>query len=332
MNHFRLFLAVSLLCVALPVHAAVVPLVFPVEGGGRFIDDFNDGSGSGRLHHGIDIHAPQMTHVLAPVDGRIRWLNDTEPSYGWMLKLDGDDGNQYHFIHLNNDTPGTDDGRGGRQNAYAPGIESGVRVSKGQHIAYVGDSGNAESIGPHLHFEIRLSNGAAINPFESLIAALGGTAYSRTEESAGSADINTDRGISLAAAGERNCDSGTLIRSHASSAVYYCGADGRRYVFPNEKTYFTWYADFSGVKQITDAEMASIMIGGNVTYRPGVRLVKIQSDPKVYAVSKGGVLRPIPSASVASAHFGASWAKQIDDIPEAFFVNYTVGDPVSAVN
>ena len=66
-------------------------------------------------------------------------------------------------------------------------------------------------------------------------------------------------------------------------AVYYLGADGKRYVFPNQPTYNTWYPDFSGVQIVSSTEMSSYPIGGNVTYRPGVKLVKINTDPKVYA-------------------------------------------------
>ncbi len=124
------------------------------------------------------------------------------------------------------------------------------------------------------------------------------------------------------------CVSGELIKG-SGSAVYYCGADARRYVFPNQKTYGTWYPDFSGVRRITDAELASLPIGGNVTYRPGIRLVKITSDPKVYAVTAGGVLRPIASESVATALYGSAWAKSVDDISDAYFVNYLLGSPIT---
>src|SRR6266576_2699138 len=83
------------------------------------------------------------------------------------------------------------------------------------------------------------------------------------------------------------CTSGTLIKG-SLAAVYYCGADMKRYVFTNDKNYWTWYPDFSGVMNISDSDLASVQIGGNVTYRPGVKMVKIQSDPKVYALSHGG--------------------------------------------
>lgn len=114
------------------------------------------------------------------------------------------------------------------------------------------------------------------------------------------------------------------------SAVYYIGNDGKRYVFPTEKTYYTWYADFSGVKEIGATELASYRIGGNVTYRPGMKMVKITTDPKVYAVTKGGVLKEIASEAVAKALYGTTWNKQIDDVPDPFFINYKIGAKINA--
>ncbi len=117
--------------------------------------------------------------------------------------------------------------------------------------------------------------------------------------------------------------SGDLIRGQSFSAVYYMGADGFRYVFPNEKTYFTWYSNFDSVKFISDADLGNIQIGGNVTYKPGSKMIKINTDPKVYAVGDNGVLRWVSTADAAVAIGGANWNKQIDDVPDGFFSNYS---------
>jgi hypothetical protein len=124
---------------------------------------------------------------------------------------------------------------------------------------------------------------------------------------------------------------GSLVKG-SLSIVYYLGADNKRYVFPNDKVYFSWYSDFSTVQTISDADLAAYPLAGNVTYRPGTRLVKIQSDPKVYAVEKGGVLRWLNSESAAVAIFGANWNQRVDDIADAFFVNYSVGSPISMLS
>ena len=94
--------------------------------------------------------------------------------------------------------------------------------------------------------------------------------------------------------------SGSLVKA-SLPAVYYVGADAKRYVFPNEKTFKTWFSDFSGVQTITDAELAALPIGGNVTYKPGVRMVKITTDPKVYAVDASGTLRWVSTEAAAVA-------------------------------
>ncbi|HTM68274.1 MAG TPA: hypothetical protein VL426_03145, partial [Candidatus Binatia bacterium] len=121
---------------------------------------------------------------------------------------------------------------------------------------------------------------------------------------------------------------GSLIKA-SGPAVYYLATDGKRYVFPNEKTYRTWYADFSTVKTVSDAQLAAIAIGGNVTCRPGVRMLKIATDPRVYAVASGGTLRPVASEAAAATLYGSAWAQAVDDLPDSFFVNYKTGAAVN---
>jgi hypothetical protein len=125
--------------------------------------------------------------------------------------------------------------------------------------------------------------------------------------------------------------SGDLIKA-SLPAVYYYGADGKRYVFPNEKTYKTWYSDFSSVKTITDDELAAITIGGNVTYKPGAKMVKITTDPKVYAVDAKGTLRWVKTEAIAIALYGSNWNTMIDDVPDAFFTNYTIGAEIASAS
>lgn len=115
-------------------------------------------------------------------------------------------------------------------------------------------------------------------------------------------------------------------------AVYYVGNDGKRYVFPNEKTYNTWYSDFSSVTTVTAEALASYIIGGNATYRPGVKLVKIQTNAKVYAVDMNGSLRWVTSGEVAESLYGTNWSSMVEDIPDAFFVNYSTGSDIGSVN
>jgi Listeria-Bacteroides repeat domain (List_Bact_rpt). len=152
--------------------------------------------------------------------------------------------------------------------------------------------------------------------------------YDAAAARANNPDFNTDMNLPAAPPFTAWCVSGSLIKG-SFPAVYYCGNDGKRYVFVNEKAYFSWYPDFSTVKTISDETLALIPLGGNVTYRPGSRMVKIQSDRKVYAVARGGTLRWIMTEAIAARLYGANWNKMIDDVSDAFFVNYVLGAPIT---
>lgn len=120
---------------------------------------------------------------------------------------------------------------------------------------------------------------------------------------------------------------GTLIKAKEYDSVYYYKG-GFRYTFPNQKIYKSWFKDFSTVQVIPLAELQSYSLkspGGNVVYRPGTRLVKITTDPKVYAVEPGGKLRWVKDEATAKALYGNDWAKRVDDVSDAFFTNYSIG-------
>lgn len=160
-------------------YTRIVDMTFPIGGDTTYVDSYFDSRGGGtRTHRATDLMAAKMVPAHAAVDGEIckaTGIDEPMPHYGYALTLCGDDGLEYVYLHINNDTPGTDDGQGGPENAYAPGIKEGVRVERGQHVAYVGDSGNAEGSGSHIHFEIFDPNmseqSGRLNPYPSLIAA-----------------------------------------------------------------------------------------------------------------------------------------------------------------
>lgn len=165
----------------------VLDITFPVAGPATYIDDYHQNRGGGaRRHQATDVMAAKLQRAHAAVDGvicRITGIDEPMPSWGFQLVICGDDGREYGYVHLNNDSPDSDDGLGGPELAYAPGIRKGVRVARGQFVGYVGDSGNAEDTAPHVHFSIYdpelddpriaespYANGR-INPYPSLEAA-----------------------------------------------------------------------------------------------------------------------------------------------------------------
>ncbi|MFA4942829.1 MAG: hypothetical protein WC564_04295, partial [Patescibacteria group bacterium] len=127
-----------------------------------------------------------------------------------------------------------------------------------------------------------------------------------------------------------SAQAGDLIKKDGLSTVYYLGADGKRYVFPSDTVYFSWYKDFSGVVTVSATELSSYPLGANVVMRPGTKLVKITTDPSVYAVEANGVLRKIQSEADAIALYGSMWAKRVIDVADSFFTNYTIGTPLTA--
>ncbi len=128
-----------------------------------FASTFGDRRSGGRRHHGVDLMAPKMTQVYAAADGVVVEM-DTNRLSGRFLEVEHGEGWSTRYLHLNNDTPGTDDGDAGWDLTIAPGIDVGTRVAAGQLIAWVGDSGNAEWTGSHTHFEV-VFGGRAVDPY-----------------------------------------------------------------------------------------------------------------------------------------------------------------------
>ncbi len=160
----------------------IYPLVFPLVGKAQLTKSFGDPRSAGRHHEGVDILAPKLTPVVAVADGTVRWMHDTRGGNCCDLSIVHTDGWRSRYIHLNNDTPGTDDGQG---YGIARGIRVGARVRAGQVIGYVGDSGNAEQTVSHLHFELRRPDGTAVDPYPSLVVAEASPATSPAPRIAG---------------------------------------------------------------------------------------------------------------------------------------------------
>jgi hypothetical protein len=145
-------------------------LVFPVFGPAQYEDDFGDARGSG-AHEGIDVRAPKRALALAAEAGHVKyWARSSRA--GCMLYLYGRSGTTYLYIHLNNDLTDANDNQGRCTLGTAYAVRDGARVQAGQAVAFVGDSGDADGIGDHLHFEVHPGDGPAANPFPLLQRAI----------------------------------------------------------------------------------------------------------------------------------------------------------------
>jgi hypothetical protein len=143
-------------------------ITFPVVGPVTYYNDFGAcRDGCTRAHKGNDVIGDRLQPIVAMHDGVIDHLVN-HPTAGFGIEIHDDEGWQYMVYHMNNDTPGTDDGTDGGGWRFAPGIVPGARVRAGQFLGFMGDSGNSEYSVPHAHVEIHRPDGEAINPFWSL--------------------------------------------------------------------------------------------------------------------------------------------------------------------
>jgi hypothetical protein len=156
------------LAAAPPRGSGVPKLIFPVVGPVLYTDDFGQPRGTGK-HEGNDLLAAKKQLAVAVEPGTVTFWT-TSAHAGCMLYLHGDSGTMYEYIHLNNDLTAGNDNKGKcvAGTSYAKGLTDGARVVAGQPVGYVGDSGDANNITPHLHFEVHPHDGKAVDPFPFL--------------------------------------------------------------------------------------------------------------------------------------------------------------------
>jgi hypothetical protein len=143
-------------------------ITFPVVGSSYYHSGFGACRDScERSHSGVDImtNGWKGVAVVAAHSGKVVHLTTDSELSGVAVTIRARGGWRTRYVHLNNDTPGTDDGSG---SGLVPGLTVGDYVREGQLIGWVGDSGNAEESPPHVHFEIRKPGGEAIDPYPSL--------------------------------------------------------------------------------------------------------------------------------------------------------------------
>ena len=129
--------------------------VFPVQGahGLRgYVGEFGAPRSGGRTHEGFDVVAACGTELVAVGNGRVLRAGYDPVLYGNYLLIHGEgEGRSYFYAHM--PRPAL--------------VQRGDRVWTGELVGSVGETGNALTIGCHLHFEIHV-RGHPIDPEPSL--------------------------------------------------------------------------------------------------------------------------------------------------------------------
>lgn len=133
--------------------------IIPVAGvqAKNLIDSFDDMRGGTRRHNALDIMAQRNTPVLAATSGTILKMHDSVA--GGLSIYESDPTSRFVIMY-------------GHLDSYRPGLKEGASVKRGEILGFVGSTGNASPLAPHLHFQIMRNDnmkewwkGTPLNPF-----------------------------------------------------------------------------------------------------------------------------------------------------------------------
>lgn len=150
---------------SMPTETETATLMIPVldVAATDLVDTFTDERGGGsRLHEALDIMAPAGTSVVAAAPGTIERLFQSDAGGNTIYVRSEDRETIYYYAHLDE---------------YAPGLNEGQQIRRGQRLGSVGSSGNADPEAPHLHFEVMRTTPTAewwepstsVNPYPLLV-------------------------------------------------------------------------------------------------------------------------------------------------------------------
>lgn len=140
-----------------PATAALLSMPVPGIKVEQLSDTYSQSRGLGRSHDAIDIMAPRGTPVLAVDDGKVVKLFNSKQGGLTVYQFDREEKLAYYYAHLDR---------------YADGVVEGKTLKRGELVGYVGSTGNANALAPHLHFAVFVLGpekswwkGTAVNPF-----------------------------------------------------------------------------------------------------------------------------------------------------------------------
>ena len=134
-------------------------LTCPVSAPIRHSDDWHAPRSGGRQHQGNDVFAPRDTVLVAIENGVIDKSSDVDSGLGGItLWIRGDSGTRWYYAHNSRNL-----------------VAKGTRVTAGQPVALLGNTGNARTTTPHVHFERHPDGGGAASVYALLSRLCAGT-------------------------------------------------------------------------------------------------------------------------------------------------------------
>lgn len=227
-------------------------LAFPVQPGTD--RDIQSGFGAprdagARRHHGIDIFARRGTPVVAASPGTVNRVNETSIG-GKVVWLRDVFGNSLYYAHLDSQA-----------------VSSGMRVKVGDTLGFVGNTGNARTTPPHLHFGVYRRGEGPVDPYWFVARPRGSIPPLVADTTRLGHWIRlTGVRATLLAAPSGRADTVDLLDRHTVMRVLSAAGEFYRVRMPDGATGFI----LSRVTELADRAIARVPAGQTVLARPAV--------------------------------------------------------------
>jgi hypothetical protein len=171
-----------------------------------------------RAHKGIDIFAPRGTPVVAAAPGVVTRVGEIGIG-GNVVWVHDRDGNNLYYAHLDRWI-----------------VSEGARVDVGDTLGFVGNTGNARTTPPHLHFGVYRPGEGPVNPYWFVYQPSRVSARVSADTSILGALVGVSQAVALRAAPTPKADSVDVLTDTVSARVYAAAADWYRVRLPTGRT------------------------------------------------------------------------------------------------
>jgi murein DD-endopeptidase MepM/ murein hydrolase activator NlpD/SH3-like domain-containing protein len=202
-----------------------------------------------RSHHGIDIFAKRGTPVVAAAAGVVNRANETNIG-GKVVWLRDVFGNSLYYAHLDSQA-----------------VSSGMQVAVGDTLGFVGNTGNARSTPPHLHFGVYRRGEGPVDPYWFVYRPRGTAPRLIADTTRFGQWIRPAAArLTLRAAPGIGADSVINLARHSAMRVLSAVGEWYRVRLPDGATGFV----SARLTESTERPIATVAVGQTILARPAV--------------------------------------------------------------